>query len=186
MVYVDNVVEAIARAIEAGPDVSGSAYLVGDAEQVSLREFFGEFAAIGHHTIQLVPAASSTNGAPPPPPPGMAAQWIGGIKSVLTSPELRAMVRRVLSTDPIGTLPRRWWEASESRQQKLLKKFGADAAVVYRPGVDEGPETLVYYGEPARVSIAKAQRELRYEPPVGRERAVALTTAWARYARLLP
>ena len=77
-------------------------------------------------------------------------------------------------------------QSSESRQQKLLKKFGADAAVIYRPPGEEGHEDLVYYGEPARVSIAKAERELGYAPPVARERAMALTAAWARYARLLP
>jgi len=185
MVYVDNVVEAIARAIEAGDAASGAAFLVSDAEQVSLREFFGQFAALGGRSVKLVPAASSINGATPPPA-GFVGQWMGGMRSILTSPELRAMVRKVISTDPIGTLPRKWWEASESRQQKLLKRFGADAAVIYRPSSEDAAGDLVYYGEPARVSIDKAQRELGFVPPVSRERAMALTAAWARYARLLP
>ena len=67
-----------------------------------------------------------------------------------------------------------------------MKKFGADAAVIYRPIAAGTDEELVYYGEPARVSIEKAKAELGFVPPVSHERAVALTVAWARYARLLP
>lgn len=183
MVYVDNVVEAIARAVEAGDAVSGSAYLVSDAEQLSLSAFFGELAAAGGYAVRLSTAASNGQA---PAAPGLTSRWIGAVKSIATSPELRAMVRRVLSTDPIGTLPRKWWDASPAMQQKLLKKFGADAAVIYRPTAADTEDDLVYYGEAGRVSIEKAKAELGFVPPVSHERAVALTVAWARYARLLP
>jgi nucleoside-diphosphate-sugar epimerase len=184
MVYVDNVVEAIARAIEAGDERSGSPYLVSDAEQVSLREFFGYFAAAGQHDpIRVVPAPAANGESAAPP--GLAGRWVGGLKSIATSPELRAMVRRVFNTDPIGTWPRKWWEASPARQEALLRRFGADAAVVYRPAAPEGSEDLLYYGEPARVSIDRARAELGFEPLVSRDRAMALTLEWARAARLV-
>jgi predicted dehydrogenase/nucleoside-diphosphate-sugar epimerase len=182
MVYVDNVVEAIARAVEAGDAVSGSAYLISDAEQVSLDEFFSYFASTVGRQVRRVPAMPPRGAASQP---GVARRWIGGVKAIATSPELRGIVRRVLSTDPIGTLPRRLWDSSPGMQQTLLRRFGADAAVIYRPAAAEGVEQLVYTGEAARVSIDKARRDLGFEPPVSRERAMALTLAWARQARLL-
>jgi nucleoside-diphosphate-sugar epimerase len=183
MVYVDNVVEAIAQALEAPDRLGGSAYLVSDAEQVSLREFYEYFAAAAGLDVRLVPASS--NGAAAAAP-GVASRWLKGFRTIATSPELRGIVRRVIETDPMGTLPRRLWNASPKLQQSLLRRFGADAAVIYRPSTGTSSGDLLYYGEPARVSIEKARTELGFAPPVPRERAMTLTLEWARSARLLP
>ena len=80
--------------------------------------------------------------------------------------------------------PRRLWERSPGFQQMMLRRFGADPAVVYRPSSDDADETLVYDGENAFVSSAKAARELGVAA-VPRAEAMALTLKWARYARLL-
>ena len=183
MVYVDNVVEAIARALAAPDQVSGSAYLVADAEQVALREFYEYFARTAGLPVPVIAASASGS---PTPRAGLAGRWVAGVRTIATSPQLRAFVRRVLDTDPIGTLPRRLWEMSPRVQQSLLRRFGADAAVIYRPAADQPRPPIAYYGEPRQVSIAKAQAELGFAPHVSRERAMALTLEWARYARLLP
>jgi predicted dehydrogenase/nucleoside-diphosphate-sugar epimerase len=183
MVYVDNVVEAIARAVEAGNDANGEGYLVADPEQVSLLQFYEAFADVVGQRVRVLPAADASHGDRPAS--GLAARWANGLKAVATSSELRGLVRRVFETDPIGTWPRRWWEASASRQQKLLKRFGADAAVIYRPSPVSSEGDLVYTGEAAHVSIDKARSGLGFDPPVSRDRAIELTTAWARYAHLL-
>jgi hypothetical protein len=68
----------------------------------------------------------------------------------------------------------------------MLRRFGADAAVVYRPAPLDAGEELVYYGEHALVSGTKATSELGVVPVRSRGEAMALTLEWARYARLLP
>lgn len=181
MVYIDNVVDAIARALEAPAGLGGSAFLIADPDQVSLGEFYGFFAPAGGG-VRLVPDMDAGIGTAP----GLVGSLVGAGRTILTSPQLRAFVRKVLDTDPIGTLPRRLWDASPGLQQSLLRRFGADAAVIYRPAGGPGGGALVYYGEAARVSIKQAERALGYAPPVPRDRAMALTREWARYARLVP
>ena len=183
MVYVDNVVLAMARAIEAGDERAGSAYLVTDDEQVSLREFYQYFATTIDRTVRVLPASS--NGASHSTSPGLIGRWTSGLTTIAKSSELRGLVRRVFETDPIGTVPRRLWERSPAFQQSMLRRFGADAAVIYRPAPPAGQEDLPYFGEPSLVSSAKARRELGYAGLVPREEAMALTLAWARAARLL-
>jgi predicted dehydrogenase/nucleoside-diphosphate-sugar epimerase len=181
MVYVDNVVEAIARAVVA-PDNAAGAFLVSDAEQATLREFYELYATLAGRPLRIL----DTEAEPEPARPGLTGRWIGAARTIATSPQLRAIVRKVLDTDPIGTLPRKLWDLSPAMQQKLLKRFGSDPAVIYRPALAGAAETVLYYGEAAHVSIARAQTDLGYEPPVDRARATALTVAWARAARLLP
>lgn len=183
MVYVDNVVEAIARALEAPENLSGSAYLINDAEQVSLREFYEFFAdAAGRRVRLLSDSASERKNAQNP---GVLTRWLSAFRTIARSPELRAFVRRIMDTDPVGALPRRLWDSSPAFQRSMLRRFGADAAVIYRPAAAESAADLVYHGEPARVSSAKAERELGFIPAVSRSQAMALTLEWARYARLL-
>jgi hypothetical protein len=110
---------------------------------------------------------------------------VAGIVAIARSPEFRGIVRRVLETDPIGTVPRRLWDRSPQLQQKMLRRFGSDPAVVYRSPRGGADDALVYYGEPARVSGARAEKELGYHP-IPAAQALASTLEWARYARLLP
>jgi hypothetical protein len=134
--------------------------------------------------VRVVPASGA--GETAGPSAGLLGRWISGVKTIAKSPEMRGIVRRILATDPIGTLPRRLWDRSPGFQNAMLKRFGADAAVVYRPQPESTDEDLLYYGEPARVSGARAERELGFHPSLTRARAMGLTLTWARYARLLP
>jgi predicted dehydrogenase/nucleoside-diphosphate-sugar epimerase len=184
MVYVDNVVAAIARALEAPDRLGGSAYLITDTDQVSLREFYEFFGRQTGLAVRLLPdwrhdAPSETGAA-------FASRWLSGVKTIARSSELRGIVRRVLDTDPIGTLPRRMWERSPQFQQRMLRRFGADSAIIYRRPPEGGGDDLVYYGEAARVSAAKAERELGFIPELPQAQAMVLTLDWGRYARLLP
>jgi predicted dehydrogenase/nucleoside-diphosphate-sugar epimerase len=179
MVYVDNVVEAIARALEAPAALNGSAYLINDPEQPTLRDFYQYFASGSDSTIHL--AASRPGGAA-----SKKVGWVAGLRAIALAPEVRALVHRVLDTDPVGTLPRKLWDSSPNLQRRLLKLFRVDAAVVYRgTSACSGPDLLYYYGDPALVSTDKARRELGFEPAVAHERAMALTSAWSREARLM-
>jgi nucleoside-diphosphate-sugar epimerase len=182
MVYVDNVVEAIARAIEADDSRSNQAYLINDPDQLSMRAFFEYFGQTSGASVRVVPQLPAS----PLKARGVFSSWVAGLRTIALSPEVRALVHRVLETDPVGTLPRRLWESSPNVQRKLLKLFRVDAAVVYRPPSPAGSNDLVYYGGPAVVSSAKAERELEFHPIVPRERAMALTLEWAQQARLVP
>jgi nucleoside-diphosphate-sugar epimerase len=184
MTYVDNVVDAIAHALEAADRLSGSAYLINDPEQLSLREFYEFFARTAGKAIRAVADDGATGHVRRKS--GVLTPWLSALRTIARSSELRGLVRRVMDTDPIGTLPRRLWNLSPNVQQSLLRRFGADAAVIYRPNRAGSSSELVYYGDPLLVSSAKAERELGFVPPVNRPRAMALTLAWAQYARLLP
>jgi nucleoside-diphosphate-sugar epimerase len=182
MVYVDNVVAAIERALQAPDALNGSAYLISDPDQLSLRDFYEFFGKSNGLGVRVAPDRRVNAQSKKP---GVLSQWRAGVLTIARSPELRGLVRRVFETDPIGTLPRRLWEQSPRFQQTMLRRFGADAAVVYRPSNHESGEDLVYYGEAALVSSAKATRELGVVN-VSRDTAMALTLEWGRYARLLP
>jgi predicted dehydrogenase/nucleoside-diphosphate-sugar epimerase len=182
MVYVDNVVAAIVRALDADQTCIGRAYLISDPEQYTLREFYQYFADASGKTIRTVENPSaSTSGSPG----GLLSRWTQGLKTIALAPEVRALVHRVLDTDPVGTFPKRLWETSPRAQAALLRLFKVDAAVTYRPAGQPSHNDLLYYGDPALVSQDKARLELGYEPLVPRDRAMALTLAWARTARLI-
>ena len=107
-------------------------------------------------------------------------------RTIALSSEVRALIHRIMDTDPVGALPKWMWNASPDLQRRLLRLFKVDAAVVYRPTRGAVAADLVYYGGAALVSSAKAERDLGFVPSVSRERAMALTLAWAHHARLVP
>lgn len=184
MVYVDNVVAAIARALEAPATLNGRAYLVTDTDQLSLGEFYEYFGKPWGLSLRLHPDRREREGEEVRT--GIWSRWVTGIGSIARSAEFRGIVRRVLETDPVGTLPRGLWERSPRLQQTLLRRFGADPAVIYRPTSGEDHEELVYFGEAALVSGAKARAELAVIEACSSSEAMARTLEWAYYARLLP
>ncbi|MCC7009101.1 MAG: Gfo/Idh/MocA family oxidoreductase [Acidobacteria bacterium] len=181
MVYVDNVVHAVACALDAPAAANGGAFLVSEPDQLSLEAFYAYFAAAAGRPIRVVPEQPGVTR----PAPTLMGRWIGGLKTIALAPEVRALVHRVMDTDPVGTLPRRLWEASPAMQARLLKLFRVDAAVTYRPAPSAGAADLLYYGDPGLVSAARAERDLKYAAAVPPARAMALTLDWAMYARLL-
>jgi predicted dehydrogenase/nucleoside-diphosphate-sugar epimerase len=182
MVYVDNVVTAIQQALNAPDSAKGSAYLITDLEQLTLLDFYDYFARPHGLKLVLVPEPLDEAAAVSK---GFVSRLAGGVLGIAKSSEFRGIVRRVLDTDPIGTLPRRLWDRSPRMQEKMLRAFGSDPAVVYRRAAAGGADLLEYYGESALVLSAKAQTELGYVP-LAQSEAMARTLVWARYARLLP
>jgi hypothetical protein len=181
MVYVDNVVEAIARALEAPDTMSSREYLVTDPEQRTLRQFYDDFGEPHSLRVKLAgPRPTAT------PRPGFMARWRDGLRTIALSAELRGMIKRVINTDPVGTWPRKLWDRSPALQARALRLFGVDSAVVYRRAGGSDDSGLTYSGESRKVSSAKAMSEIGYTAAVCRVRAVELTQMWAEHARLLP
>jgi predicted dehydrogenase/nucleoside-diphosphate-sugar epimerase len=183
MVYVDDVVEAIACALAARDSAAGEGFLVNDPEQLSLKAFYRYFADATGCELQVRPGDDAV---PLDGPHGSwTARWWEGLKTVARSPEARLLAHRVLDTDPVGTLPRRVWERSPALQRRVRRWLHVDAAIVYhRPAAPPEPEVVFRVDRPLVLS-EKAHALLGFAPRVGRERGMALTLAWAKYARLV-
>jgi predicted dehydrogenase/nucleoside-diphosphate-sugar epimerase len=190
MVYVDNLVDAVLKAIAAPEDkMRGEAFNISDGDPQTWREFYQVLADELGLDLSSVPVD---------PPrfqgrPGLARRVFGwpldcvrGMAQIGTSPEFKSLGRRVLQTDPIGTLPR-WalqrFPGIERAVRRLIK--ADDSLPVYRRSEANG-ECLCQMGSGgALVSIEKARRQLGYEPHVSRNDALQQTLAWVRHARLV-
>ena len=181
MVYVDNVVEAIVRALDPPPTAFGEAYLISEPDQLSWKDYYGVFAKAAGAEVKVVPYPEAGGAARR----GVVGRWVDGGKQIAFSPEVRALAKKVMWTDPYGTLPRKLWERSPGLQRTVLKAIGVDEAVIYREPRAPLPSELTFSIEPTLVVFEKAARELGYRGVVPRSEAMTLTTDWARYARLL-
>jgi predicted dehydrogenase/nucleoside-diphosphate-sugar epimerase len=181
MVYVDNVVHAILRALEAPSDINGEAFLISDPDQLSWKDFYMFFANASGGTVATA-AYPVRDGKRPL---GLARRWTDGLSAVMSSGELRSFGKKILATDPLGTWPRRWIEGSPALERRLQRALGVDQAVVYRRPSPAVAETVEFRIDPTVISLAKATGQLGYAPPVPTAEAMQLTLEWARYARLL-
>jgi predicted dehydrogenase/nucleoside-diphosphate-sugar epimerase len=179
MVYVDNVVEAIARALTAPESAVGEAFLINDLDQLSWREFF-QFFETGSPVQVRQRVAASTR-----PKPGLGARWARGLREVAFSSEVRQLAKKVLWTDPLGTWPRKWWETSPGFQARVQRALRIDAAVTYRQAPPAPPDVVEFTIDPTLVVADKAVQQLGYAGAVPRAEAMELTRQWAVAARLL-
>jgi hypothetical protein len=180
MVYVDNVVEAILRALATPGAKHGDAFLISEPDQLSWKAFYQYFADQAGREVRVAPYPEQ-----PAPAPGWFSRVVTGGRQIVLSPELRAMAKRVMWTDPFGTIPRRIWEGSPALQRRVLQRLGVDAADIYREPSSMRAEETVFQIDPTLVVFEKAAQGLGYCAMVPRARAMELTLAWARYARLV-
>lgn len=181
MVFVDNVVEAILKALNAPDSECGEAFLINDPDQLSWRAFY-EYFAIGRSAGVRVTSRSNESAQQAA---GLTRRWMGGIREIAFSPEVRSLAKKILWTDPVGTLPRRWWERSPGLQQRVQRTLGIDAAVTYRETPPPAPEVVEFQIEPTLVVCDKAVARLGFAGVVTRDEALQLTRDWATAARLL-
>lgn len=179
MVYVDNVVEAILRALNAPAEATGEAFLISEHDQLSWREFYESLAGDASN-VRARPRTAAPGGRA-----SLGRRWMSGVRDIALSPEVRGLAKRVLWTDPVGTWPRRVWERSPALRRRVQKALRIDAAVTYRESPPSEPTPLVFEIHPTEIVFDKATRMLGYEAIVPRSDAMALTAAWARWARLL-
>jgi len=180
VVYVDSVVHGIVLALNAPADrVAGETFVISDANPVTWYDFYRYFADACGFDFSKVVAQSAPDGQSARP--GV----LKGIRSIVTSSEFKQLGRRVLSTDPIGTLPRWTIEKIPGTERFLRRMVGADDALPIYKRESNLPDDIVEMGSGgALVSIDKLRRLLAFEPPVPYERAMALTLAWAQHARV--
>jgi predicted dehydrogenase/nucleoside-diphosphate-sugar epimerase len=187
--YVDNLVEAVVKVLEAPVEkVHGEVFIISDPEQISWREFYSFFAdALGFS----LPAADQVNLAPKTVENALIhtesasrPSWFRGCTNLLTSGEFRALGKRVLNTDPLGTVPRWFLERSPNLKSRLRRLLGADKLPVYRQPAPEVKAWAEYGSAGFLASSAKAQKVLGWQPSVSRSRAMDLTLEWVRHAGL--
>lgn len=184
-IYVDNVAQAIAAALEAPAAATGDAFTISDGDAMTWAEFYGYFA----NELGLDPPRD-WDSAPAKPeqsrrgPLAWAGAWWRGCKDVLTSAEMKGLAKRYLNTDPVGRLPRRVIEIP-GVERRVRRVFKMDAPLVYRPEehVPAGPMVMDPLG--CFFSPAKARRELRFISAVPANRALELTLEWITNSRLV-
>jgi predicted dehydrogenase/nucleoside-diphosphate-sugar epimerase len=186
-VYIDNVVCAILRALEAPASVAnGQVFAISEGDALTWEQFYGYFAAAMATELRFAPQepAAPKTGRWLLSPLSWAQAWIRGGRQLATSPEFRSLGKRFLNTDPLGRLPRWLLERFPGLDRAVRRMVGTNSVMIYRrPG--HAPEDIMKVrGIPALIRIDKARQVLGYEPVVPRERALELTLEWLRHIRL--
>jgi predicted dehydrogenase/nucleoside-diphosphate-sugar epimerase len=183
--YVDNLVEAIVRALEAPAEaVRGEVFTLSDPDGGTWGEYYDYFARQLRVSVRTAPL-------PPTPrrrfrPFGWLTAWGRGVAQVVASAESKALMKKALKTDPIGRGPRWLLERFPGVEAFLRRCFGMDKPTVYRrPDPAASAQPFVVTGRPACVRSDKARKVLGYAPVVPRDKALELTLEWARYARIV-
>jgi len=182
VVYVDSVVHGIVLALNAPADrVAGEVFGISDGNPVTWFDFYRYFAdALGFDVNKVMPqqaAEGDSSGRP-----GV----LQGIRSIVTSAEFKRLGRKVLDTDPIGTLPRWTIEKIPGTERFLRRMVGADESLpIYKREAGVAGDIVVMGSGGALVSIDKLRRHLGFEVPVPYARAMDLTLQWARHARVV-
>jgi predicted dehydrogenase/nucleoside-diphosphate-sugar epimerase len=189
-VYIDNVVEAIVRALEAPADrVKGELFTVSEGDDLTWADFYGYFSrALGQELRTVSEEAYARRHAKVRRNP---IRWLltpfRGAKEVVTSPEMWALTKRILKTDPIYSLGRGTLETLPLLKRRVHRLLGIGAPAVYhRDRPAEAANDFEFELTRPRVSNAKARQVLGFTPWVPRDRAMELTLAWARSARVVP
>jgi predicted dehydrogenase/nucleoside-diphosphate-sugar epimerase len=182
-IYVDNLCHGIERALDAGPEVNGQILLLSDDDGCTWGEYFGYFA---DRLGAVIRHATRDEVRQPKTPVSTATRWLCSTRDLVISSEVKGLVRRIYQSEPWGT-PSRWvvdrfpWAV-----EAIANRLRPSKPFIYRP-VSPLQQESPFIVDPiaARVSTLKAQRMLGYEPVVDRPRAMALTLAWAQYARIV-
>jgi nucleoside-diphosphate-sugar epimerase len=183
-IYVDNLCTGIQLALEAPAAVNGQTFMLSDDDGYTWGDYFGYFA----ESLALPLRHESKAQHPRRVAPSVMTRWYRGTRDLVLSPETKGLAKRIYNSEPWGS-PARWFiETFPGVTQSLKERIRPEEGLVYRPtpANSEGAGPFLVDPIHASVSAEKARRVLGYEPVVSRQRAMELTLAWARYARIVP
>lgn len=187
-VYVDNLVHAIVRGLVAPAGaVGGQVFTIGDGDGLTWGEFYRYFADQFGADLLVAPAdppAAQSGHGWFRAALGWPLGWWRGMRAIGTSPEFRALGKRVLATDPWGRFPRWVFDRFPGLDRRVKSLVGTEAVAIYRRPAPAPADVLKIRPRGGAISVEKARKVLGYVPPVARERALELTLRWARAARL--
>lgn len=187
MVYVDTVVEAMWQAAQSPPEkVVGEAFNVGDEDHTTWRDFYADFATHLGLDLEAAPIVSPRQETRRRHGPlAWSSASFRGVQEIVTSPEFKSLGRRVLSTDPVGTLPRWAMESFPALERSARRLVRADDSMpVWEPNADTAVEWTEMGSGGSVLSMEKARRSFGFEPPQTPEEARQLTLEWTRQARI--
>jgi predicted dehydrogenase/nucleoside-diphosphate-sugar epimerase len=192
-VYVDSVVDAIVRALQAPGDVvDGQTFTISDDDGVTWATYHGWYARALEVEMRSVPVEELERMRAEQRGGGLGswlASWPRGLKEVATSAELVELGKKVLRTDPLGRWPRGLLTRFPGLKERIRSALKLSPPFVYRereasPLPRPPLDLLELYAFPGRLSSAKARRALGHAP-VPRGRAMELTFRWLYNARYL-
>jgi nucleoside-diphosphate-sugar epimerase len=186
-IYIDNLCAGIQLALAGGPEINGQTFLLSDEDGCTWGDYFGYFADRLGASVHYVPTSvSGTTDAARAA--SLPHQWLRSTRDLVTSPEVKALARRIYLSDPWGTPARCGIDRFPQVAQRLKRLIRPEEGFVYRPNPVAKDEMAPFTVDPiaARVSVEKARRMLGFQPVVSRTRAMELTLAWARHARIVP
>jgi nucleoside-diphosphate-sugar epimerase len=171
MVYVDNVAEALLTGLFSDPHlVNGEAFNLGDGDPTTWRQFYDYFARHRNLDLSKTPIDSAKNGRARI---GIGSVFafprnvIRGVGQIVGSSEFKSFGRRVLSTDPIGTLPRQMLSRFPALERGLRKLVKADDSLpIHRPQPERLAEQVHMGSCGAVLNIEKLRRQLGFVAPI--------------------
>lgn len=186
LVFVDNVAELLLKvAFAERASVAGEAFNIGAGDAASWRafyEFFSEQLNLDLANIATVDVVDAPKRSAWLHPGGL----VRGVGTVIKSAEFKSLGRRVLATDPIGTMPRATMERFPSLERGLRSLIGADDSLpIYRPDSGTRSPTVLMGSDGVRLSNDKMMERLAWSPPVSSTDALELTLDWVRHARIV-
>jgi predicted dehydrogenase/nucleoside-diphosphate-sugar epimerase len=192
-VYVDDVAEAIVRALGAPAEaVVGELFTISTGDGLTWADFYGHFArALGAELRSISDEEFRRRQAEGRPRRGAldrALTPLRGVVEVATSAELKALAKRVVKTEPLYGAAKFTLKTLPVLERWASRRLGVGGPAVYHPdpaaaaGTDEDFEFDLTR---PLVRNDKARRVLGFEP-VPRPRAMDLTLQWLRHARIIP
>jgi len=181
-VYVDNLVSAIALALD-DPRLVGGTFVVNDDDGLTWRDLYDAYAhaAASPLTVRSVPFEEWR----------AAALQRGGVlrelRGLLRSPEAAALVRAAAARPALrraGARAARVVPGGLDRARRIAAPGGPTSSSAGRAMALPSPELAAVQTSGASYRAARL-RALGWEPAIGTARALALTQEWLRWARLL-
>lgn len=180
-VYVDNLVEAIIRSLEVGDEAVGRIFSLADDDGMTWGDFYDYFAQRAGATVRRTagPSADGRKAA--------KAGWFGAFGTLASSDEVKALARKALWTDPIGSTPR-WLLSRSPVLKKTVKRMlrMQSAAVYVRPERGGASDVLEITPRFAEVKSDLARKILGWQPLLDRMTCLGRTYQWLQASQIVP
>ncbi|WP_417377421.1 NAD-dependent epimerase/dehydratase family protein [Gimesia maris] len=178
--YVDNLVEAVVRALETKAELSSGIFSLSDDDGNTWGEFYGYFAEKAGVELCVTDRVGASVGTRSGP------SWIRSLREIATSSEAQSLAAKALWTDPVGKPPRWVLSKAPGLKQRMKHMLGMNSAAVYqRPSAatDDIVEITPRYAE---VKSDAAREKLGWQPLLSREECLDRTYQWLVSAAILP
>ncbi len=183
MIYVDNVVEAFISALYSDfENLGGEIFNLGEQDSMTWQEFYGRFVeALGLNVnLDSIPIADSREEKDQ----NILLKSVHSLKEILTSPEFKVFVKKVIYTDPIGSLARKIMEMP--KVEFLLKKiFISQGLPIYLATERTREKVVLGGGTNIILKIDKLKNLLGYSIACTKDEAITRTSDWLQFARIL-